>query len=168
MEKITLTDRTTVYLGLGSNLGDRLGYLQQALAALAPQVSLAACSSVYETEPWGFAEQAKFLNQAAAGETTLPPRDLLAHLKAIEAALGRAPTFRYGPRCIDIDILLYGDLILESPDLTIPHPRLHERAFVLLPLADLAPDLRHPVLHKSIRQLLAELPGAQLSASPLF
>jgi 2-amino-4-hydroxy-6-hydroxymethyldihydropteridine diphosphokinase len=117
---------------------------------------LLACSPVYETKPWGYTDQPAFLNQAVAGEANLSPVDLLTHLKKIETTLGRKPTFRYGPRQIDIDILFYDDLILQTPALILPHPRLHERAFVLAPLADIAPNLVHPGLGKSVRELLAE------------
>jgi 2-amino-4-hydroxy-6-hydroxymethyldihydropteridine diphosphokinase len=147
----------TVYLALGTNLGDRIANLQAAITALPPFVRLLACSSVYETAPWGFTDQPAFLNQALAGETDLSPADLLVHLKNLESTLGRTPTFRYGPRQIDIDILFYDDLVLETPTLILPHPRLHERAFVLVPLADIAPNLQHPRLGKSIRGLLAEV-----------
>ncbi len=141
----------TVYLGLGTNLGDRLANLQAVRAvftplqtALAPSVRLLQASPIYETEPWGFLDQPAFLNQVLQAETDLPPLDLLAYLKDLEMQLGRQPNFRYGPRLIDIDILLYDDLVLSLPGLEIPHPRLAERAFVLVPLADLAPDLRYP------------------------
>jgi 2-amino-4-hydroxy-6-hydroxymethyldihydropteridine diphosphokinase len=146
----------TVYLALGTNLGDRMANLKAAIAALPPFVHILTCSRVYETEPWGFTDQPAFLNQALAGETDLSPSDLLAHLKNLEIALGRIPTFRYGPRQIDIDILFYDDLVLETPTLVLPHPRLHERAFVLAPLADIAPNLLHPRLRKSVRELLSE------------
>ena len=148
---------TRVYLGLGSNLGDRLAHLRWAREAIATRLQVVAASSLYETEPWGYAEQPAFLNQVLAVETAIPPHALLTFLKAIETALGRKPTFRYGPRVIDLDILLYGDLVLETPHLTIPHPRLHRRAFVLVPLAEIAPNLVHPVLQRPIADLLTEV-----------
>lgn len=148
-------DTHTVYLALGSNLDDRHENLRQAVAALSPQIDIKAKSHIYETDPWGYEDQPKFLNMAVRGLTYLEPEPLLKHLKRLETALGRQKTFANGPRSIDIDILFFDDLILETPLLTLPHPRLHERGFVLLPLMDLAPDLVHPLLKKSIRELAA-------------
>lgn len=133
-----------IYLGLGANLGDRPANLLAAAAALVPQVRVLRLSAVYETEPWGYPDQPAFLNQVLEAETELPPLELLAYLKQIEVSLGRQPSFQYGPRLIDLDILLYGDQVVELPELAIPHPHLAERAFVLVPLAELAPNLRHP------------------------
>jgi 2-amino-4-hydroxy-6-hydroxymethyldihydropteridine diphosphokinase len=146
--------KQTVFLALGSNLGARRENLRRASAALPPGVSVLAESPVYETPPWGVTEQPKFLNMVLMVETALEPVALLKHLKEIETRLGRTATIRYGPRVIDLDILFYGNRVLTSPELSLPHPRLHERAFVLVPLADLAPDLIHPTLGKSIRELL--------------
>jgi len=146
-----------IYIGLGSNLGDRRENLSQAAAALPPRVSLAAASPIYETDPWGYLDQPAFLNQVWEVETILSPLDLMKYLKQIERELGRQVTFRNGPRVIDLDILFYGDRILDKDRLVIPHPRLHERAFVLVPLADLAPDLYHPVFGKTIRVLLQSI-----------
>lgn len=145
-----------VYLALGSNLGDRLANLKQAIAALTPQLDVKAKSQVYETLPWGYEDQPKFLNQVVKAKTYLEPEPLLKHLKRLEVALGRQESFPNGPRLIDIDILFYDELILYSPSLVIPHPRLHERAFVLLPLMDLDPELIHPINKKSIREMLAD------------
>jgi 2-amino-4-hydroxy-6-hydroxymethyldihydropteridine diphosphokinase len=148
-----------VYLALGTNLGDRPGNLRDATAALLPVVTVLDASPVYETQPWGMTDQPAFLNMVIKGDTYLGPLELLKHLKRMETQLGRLPAVRYGPRKIDIDILFYADLILDTPELTIPHPSLHERAFVLVPLTDLAPDLVHPVFGKTVRQLLAGVDG---------
>jgi 2-amino-4-hydroxy-6-hydroxymethyldihydropteridine diphosphokinase len=146
-----------IYLALGSNLGDRLANLRAALHALAPQIRVTKESKVYETPPWGYEDQPAFLNMAISAETSLEPVALLAHLKNLEADLGRVRTFQYGPRQIDLDILFYDNLTLEAPLLRIPHPHLHERAFVLVPLNDIASDFVHPVLHKTIQELLAQI-----------
>ena len=148
-------DSHTVFLALGSNLGDRQENLRQAVTALSPQLDVKAKSQIYETDPWGYEDQPKFLNMAVRGLTYLEPEPLLKHLKRLEIALGRQVTFPNGPRSIDIDILFFDDLVLNTPILSLPHPRLHERGFVLLPMMDLAPDLVHPVLKKSIRDLTA-------------
>lgn len=145
----------TVFIALGSNLGDRLKNLEAAIAAMMPAVHPVTCSSVYETPPWGYLDQPKFLNQVVRAETDLSPEELLDHLKGIEKQLGRVETFRNGPRKVDLDILFYDDLVFDSSRLKIPHPRLSGRAFVLLPLAQLAPDLRHPVEDRTIREMLA-------------
>lgn len=145
-----------VYLALGTNLGDRLANLKQAITALTPQMEVKAKSPVYETPPWGYEDQPKFLNQVVKAKTYLDPEPLLKHLKRLEIALGRQASFPNGPRLIDIDILFYDNLVLNKPSLVIPHPRLHERAFVLLPLTDIEPDLVHPVSKKTAREMLAE------------
>jgi 2-amino-4-hydroxy-6-hydroxymethyldihydropteridine diphosphokinase len=147
----------SVYLALGANLGDRQANLQAALAALPPAVNVLERSSIYVTDPWGMTDQPDFLNMVIRGETELSPQDLLVRLKRLEKDLGRQPSIRYGPRLIDIDILFYADLVLESPGLIIPHPRLHERTFVLVPLAEIAPNLIHPVLHRPIHDLLEQV-----------
>jgi 2-amino-4-hydroxy-6-hydroxymethyldihydropteridine diphosphokinase len=144
-----------VYLALGTNLGDRLANLKQAIAALTPQMEVKSKSQVYETPPWGYEDQPKFLNQVIKAKTYLDPEALLKHLKRLEVALGRTVSFPNGPRSIDIDLLFYDDLVLNKSSLVIPHPRLHERGFVLLPLMDIAPDLVHPVNKKSVREMAA-------------
>ena len=144
-----------VYLALGSNLDDRLANLKQAIASLTPQMEVKAKSQVYETPPWGYEDQPKFLNQVVKAKTYLDPEPLMKHLKRLEVALGRKESFPNGPRLIDIDILFYDDLVLNTPALVIPHPRLHERGFVLLPLMEIEPDLVHPVTKKSVREMAA-------------
>jgi GTP cyclohydrolase-4 len=143
-----------IYLGLGSNLGDRQSNILLALQKLRAQVAIDAVSSCYETEPVGYRDQPQFLNVVCSGTTSLEPYDLFRFVKGIEQVMGRQPTWRYGPRPIDIDILLYDDRVLEQPDLTIPHPRLAERAFVLVPLAEIAPSVAHPVLKLTAAELM--------------
>ena len=143
-----------VYLGLGSNLGDREDNLRRAVSLLSRRASLIALSSVYEAEPWGYASQPAFFNMACLLETSLSPQDLLELAQSVERDLGRVPSLRYGPRVIDVDILLYGDEVIEAPLLQVPHPRLWQRAFALTPLAEIAPGLAHPVLGASIADLL--------------
>ncbi len=142
-----------VFIGLGTNLGDRQENLARARELLSEKLSLTAVSRIYETEPWGYADQPKFLNQVIAGETELTPTRLLDFLKRIEKKIGREQTFRYGPRVIDLDILFYGDRVVKTKRLEIPHPRIAQRAFVLVPLAELAPGLVHPVTGKSVEEV---------------
>ena len=146
-----------VYLGLGANLGDRPGYLNQALQRLGAYANVEQVSPWYETKPVGYGEQPDFLNLACFITTALSPLQLLRSLKDTERQLGRQASFRNGPRPIDIDILLFDDLVVDSPDLTIPHPRMNERAFVLAPLADIAPDMVHPIQHLTVREMLERI-----------
>lgn len=145
-----------VYLGLGSNMGDRHKELDFALTSLKnhPAITLIRAAAILETEPVGYLEQDKFLNTVAEIETGLEPHALLAVLQQIEQDAGRVRTIRWGPRTLDIDILLYDNLVLDDPQLTIPHPRMREREFVLLPLAELAPELPVPPDNRTVRQLL--------------
>jgi 2-amino-4-hydroxy-6-hydroxymethyldihydropteridine diphosphokinase len=147
----------TVFIALGSNLGNRLDNLRLARLKLADFIEIEAASRVFETPPWGYAQQPAFLNQVIHGKTELSPQNVLAALKHIELDLGRQKTFRYGPRLIDLDLLFYNDWVLESKKLTLPHPHLHERAFVLVPLLDIASNWVHPVLGKTIRELAEDI-----------
>lgn len=149
------------YLGLGSNLGDRAANIGKALSLVAAEAALTSVSSLYETEPWGYEAQPRFLNAACRIETTASPLELLELLQRIEKAVGRKPTFPLGPRLIDVDILLYGQTTLETAGLVVPHPGLGERAFVLVPLAEIAPEVRHPVLGMTVRELLASVGGKE-------
>ncbi len=145
------------YIALGANLGDRDAALRAAIARLGALGVVEAVSPFFDTAPVGYTEQPRFLNAVARLRTDLPPRDLLRGLLAIEASLGRVRTIRWGPRAIDLDLLLYDDIIIDAPELVVPHPRLHERRFVLEPLATLAPDLTHPLLKRTVSALLASV-----------
>jgi len=148
-----------VFLGLGSNLGDREATIEDALARLAARgVRLRRRSSTWETDPVGGPPQGPFLNAAAEVETSLSPEDLLTACLDVEHEMGRVRTVRNGPRTIDVDVLVYGDLRRDQPGLVIPHPRMHERRFVLAPLAEVAPGLVHPVLGVTVAELLARCP----------
>ena len=150
-----------VYLGLGSNLGDRKANLEKALQLLGERLQIEQVSSIYETEPVGYAEQPMFLNAVCRAETELGPLQLLSLIKGIEATLGRVPSFTNGPRSIDVDILFYNDFCMETADLTIPHPKIKERAFVLIPLLEIAPQLVHPISGESIKELVNVIQGQE-------
>lgn len=148
---------TTAYIGLGSNIGDKRGTCLQALELLCKAGRVTKVSSFYCTEPVGRRDQEDFVNAVAELETGLSPEQLLAACRAIEDELGRRRTVHWGPRTIDLDILLYGDQVVESSGLTIPHPFLTSRGFVLIPLCEIAPQAVHPILHKTAARLLQEL-----------
>lgn len=153
----------TVYLGLGSNLGNRQSNLRAAIERLSESgVHVVRVSPTYETEPVGFANQGWFLNLVVEAETALFPVQLLARTSRIERDLGRVRSVPNGPRTVDIDILLYGQAVIHTAKLEVPHPRMGERRFVLAPLADLAPDLRHPVTRRSIRRMLEDAPDQRV------
>lgn len=145
-----------VYLSLGSNLGERIKNIKDAIKALnnAYETKVVASSSFYETEPVGITDQPIFINAAVRIKTSLNPKRLLAEVKEIEINLGRVETYRWGPRIIDIDILIYDDIIIWEKELQIPHPEMNNRAFILIPLAEIGNQVRHPVTKKSIKEIL--------------
>ena len=149
------------YLSLGSNIGDREAHLREAIQRLESTGKLRFVSSIYETEPVEFTDQPQFLNCAVTLETSSTPEQLMQQLLTIEKAMGRQRIQKKGPRTIDLDILLFGDEVVDTPGLTIPHPAMQHRRFVLEPLAEIAPDAMHPVLRKTVRELLEELPSGQ-------
>lgn len=152
-----------VFLSLGSNEGDGLDYLSQATEMLADSFEFVSQSPVYETEPWGVVDQPMFLNMCVAVDTDLSPFEFLERINEIEAMLGRLRKVHWGQRTIDIDIIFFADEIIETDKLTIPHKFMHERAFVLVPLNDIAPDFMHPVFKKTVAQLLDELPKEKMT-----
>jgi 2-amino-4-hydroxy-6-hydroxymethyldihydropteridine diphosphokinase len=148
----------TAYIGLGSNVGDRMATLRTAVQRLETLGRVTRVSRLYETEPVGYLDQPRFLNAVVALETALAPVDLLRALLGIERESGRTRSFPNAPRALDLDLLLVDDVTLETAELTLPHPRLHDRAFVLAPLADLAPEMVHPASGQTVREMLRALP----------
>jgi 2-amino-4-hydroxy-6-hydroxymethyldihydropteridine diphosphokinase len=156
-----------VILALGTNLGDRTANLRRARQALESDFELGICSRIYETQPAYVRDQPLYYNQVCLATTQLRPLEVLHRLKWIESEMGRVPGVRYGPRLIDLDLLFYDDLVMDGPDLVLPHPRIAERAFVLAPLAEVAPDLVHPRLHLTVAQLLARLGDTHQAVWPV-
>ncbi|MBI3609482.1 MAG: 2-amino-4-hydroxy-6-hydroxymethyldihydropteridine diphosphokinase [Nitrospirae bacterium] len=151
-----MTESAVGYIGIGSNMGDRQAYCEEAVRRIArfPKTAILAASSLYETAPLEIPDQDRFINAVVAVRTELSPHELLRACQEVEQFLGRKRSVRFGPRTIDLDVLFYGDRIIQEPGLTIPHPRMHERRFVLEPLAEIAPGLEHPVFHKTADQML--------------
>ena len=149
-----MRNRELIYLALGTNIGDREKHLQTAKTSMCPRVTILQESPIYITPPWGYLDQPDFLNQVIAVTTRMRPRRLLQYLNGIEKAMGRQTLFRNGPRVIDLDILFYGQRVINTDDLKIPHPRMADRAFVLVPLNDIAPYFVHPVLEIRIKDML--------------
>lgn len=148
-----------VYIGIGSNLGSRKDNCRKAIGLLSEYgITIIRASSMYDTEPWGVKEQPRFINMVVEAKTSLDPRRLLDALKDIEKRMGRVWSEKYGPRLIDLDIILFDDLVLNEPDLKIPHPHMHERDFVMRPLREIAPEVVHPVLGKRITELFSQIP----------
>ena len=152
--------KNDAYLSIGSNMGNRSTNCRKALKALdeTDGIKLTAFSSLYETKPVGYEDQPNFISMAAKIETALSPQKLLIEIKNIEKLIGREKNFRWGPRIIDLDILFYADKVITTPGLTIPHPSMPERGFVLIPLLEIGADIKHPVIHKTVAQLSAALP----------
>jgi 2-amino-4-hydroxy-6-hydroxymethyldihydropteridine diphosphokinase len=147
-----------VYIGIGSNIGDRHGNCLKAVALIeAEGLTVLKRSALHETEPWGVKDQPRFVNMVIEAETGMPPRQLLSLIKETERRMGRTPTARWSPRIIDLDILLYDDIIISEPELEIPHPLMHERDFVLDPLCEIAAQKIHPLLHRTVAELRAGL-----------
>mgnify|MGYP001566015763 CR=1 FL=1 len=154
---------TTVYLALGTNVGDKKGHIVRAIDLLVKMMTHMRSAQVYEAKAVGFTKQDNFLNTVVRGDTKLSPKELLLFVKTIEKKIGRIYRFRWGPREIDIDILFYGNMVKKEDGLEIPHPRLHERDFVLKPLCDLDKNFTHPVLNKTVGELYRLLPKSELS-----
>lgn len=147
----------SVFFSIGTNLGDRYANLQRALHLLQDEMAITAVSPVYVTEPWGDADQPEYLNICVAAVSDRDPHELLGTIKSVEQVMGRQPSRQWGPRLIDIDLVLYGHEVIETADLVVPHPHMSERAFVLAPLADLIPDFVHPLSGRTIREMLESL-----------
>lgn len=149
-----MTKEHRAYFLLGSNTGDRANQLEKARSLIERYIGrISAKSRIYETQPWGYAEQADFYNQALEVRTLLQPKQILEVMKRIESEAGRTTGEKWGPRLLDVDLLLYDNMVINAPDLTVPHPRLQERNFALVPLMELASELRHPVLNLTIEEL---------------
>jgi 2-amino-4-hydroxy-6-hydroxymethyldihydropteridine diphosphokinase len=161
---------STAYISIGSNLGNRLKYIREAIRRIeqSKEIKISKASSVYETPPAEYKDQPWFLNMVLELETSLKPLNLLELLLEIEGQMGRRRTRRYGPRNIDLDLLLYDDLVLNSDKLTLPHPRMHERGFVLVPLAEISPQVVHPLLKKNVKRLLEDLSTDSISEKDEF
>lgn len=161
LNRLRLSEENIIYVALGANLGDRQKTIRKAIARMAENFSGVRVASLYETEPWGITDQPDFLNTVVEARARQTPWEVLQELLSIETQLGRTETYTWGPRMIDLDLLLYGQLVLDMPYLKLPHPGISERDFVLQPLIELQPDLEHPVTHKALHAYLTESGDSQ-------
>ena len=158
-----MPEKKKVFMSLGSNTGNRLIILTKALSELERSgFCIINRSKIWETSPWGFTDQPRFLNMCLCAETELTPEKMIKTIINIEIKLGRRRSIKWGPREIDIDIIAIGEMVIETPDLSVPHPHMHERTFVLIPLKEIAPQFRHPVTGKTLDEMIRELPAEKM------
>lgn len=158
-----MPEKKNILMSLGSNTGNRLIILTKALSELERRgFCIIDRSKIWETSPWGFTDQPRFLNMCVCAETELAPEEMIKTIKNIEIMLGRSKSIKWGPREIDIDIIAIGEMVIDTPELSVPHPHMHERTFVLIPLKEIAPLFRHPVTGKTLDEMIRELPAEKM------